>query len=214
MNINEYQELLQLKAGDFQSLKLKTNQKFKKNCITLEQIDQKATTELIDTSSKVYSDVIASIFYINPEGTLYYLSCPNEKCKRKIIQDPSGNSYTCLNCNQSYESCKARYIFTAKLGDESGNLWATFYDNVGVEIIQAEADSIRELKENDMADQLKEVLTDSWMKLFKFTIASKIEVYNGEKKIKHAVIKVQIQPDFTAETKNILDELNQFLLMQ
>jgi len=27
---------------------------------------------------------MATIAYINPEGTLYYISCPNDKCKRKV----------------------------------------------------------------------------------------------------------------------------------
>lgn len=38
------------------------------------------------------------------------------------------------------------------------------------------------------------------MKQYKFTIASKIETYNGEKKIKHSAIKISLEPDYSRET--------------
>ena len=32
-------------------------------------------------------------------------------------------------------------------------------------------------------------------------------MYNGDKKLKHTVTKVQLEPEYARETKNILEEL-------
>ena len=44
------------------------------------------------------------------------------------------------------------------------------------------------------------------MNLHKFTISSKIEFFNGERKVKHTVIKVELEPNYIGLLKQNLFE--------
>lgn len=69
---------------------------------TLARLEEETSQKLVDANEKVFSDVKAFLVFIrNSEmTTLYYLSCPTEKCMRKVVEDSDG--WRCEKCNKSY----------------------------------------------------------------------------------------------------------------
>jgi hypothetical protein len=47
--------------------------------------------------------VKAYLTHVKTDGTLYYLSCPDDACKKKIMKDESNNNYPCAGCNKVHD---------------------------------------------------------------------------------------------------------------
>ena len=69
---------------------------------TLAKLEEESTQKLLDVSDKLFSDVKAYIVFIrnNETATLYYLSCPTDKCMRKVVEESDG--WRCEKCNKSF----------------------------------------------------------------------------------------------------------------
>lgn len=51
-------------------------------------------------ADKVFSEVRCFIEVIRTTGTMWYLSCPNEKCRKKVIDEENS---MCPHCNTNYD---------------------------------------------------------------------------------------------------------------
>lgn len=69
---------------------------------TLAKLEEEASEKLVDVNDKLFSDVKAYLAFIrnNENATLYYLSCPTEKCLRKVLEESDG--WRCEKCNKSF----------------------------------------------------------------------------------------------------------------
>lgn len=72
----------------------------------LARLEEEASLKLIDANDKIYSDVKAFVVFIrnSESSTLFYLSCPAEKCMRKVIEESDG--WRCEKCMKSYPEVK------------------------------------------------------------------------------------------------------------
>ena len=72
------------------------------NFKSLAKVEEESTQKLIDVNEKLFTDVKAFLVFIrNSETTnLYYLSCPTEKCMRKVVEDSDG--WRCEKCNKNF----------------------------------------------------------------------------------------------------------------
>lgn len=58
-----------------------------------------------------------------------------------------GNNYRCENCNQSYATCKATYLISAKVSDFTDSLFVNFYREEGEAIMGMPAEVFRSKEE-------------------------------------------------------------------
>ena len=110
---------------------------------SLLKLEEESAQKLLDVNDKIFSDVKAYVVFIrNSETTtLYYLSCPTEKCMRKVIEESDG--WRCEKCNKTfpevlynkqflnfniYNQPIARFILSAKISDDTGSAWVSIYD--------------------------------------------------------------------------------------
>lgn len=68
------------------------------------------------------------VTYIKEGQKMYYDSCLNEDCKRKVIQIENGQ-WRCEICHMNYNDSKARLIFNLRITDETTKIYATIYDD-------------------------------------------------------------------------------------
>lgn len=68
----------------------------------LVRLEEEANLKLVDANEKIFSDVKAFVVFIrnNENAQLFYLSCPSEKCMRKVIEESDG--WKCEKCNKTY----------------------------------------------------------------------------------------------------------------
>lgn len=178
--------------------KTKRVQKYK----SLNEIEDECTIKLQEFSDKVFSDVKAYLLFlkVNENTNLYYLSCPTDKCMKKVTEE--GDSWHCEKCNKTIEEPIARYILSGKIADHTTSMWVSIYDNVGSILVGKPADELRRLKEQGQHDQVTNIIKNLQNYEYCFTIISKLELYNGEQRVKHQIHSLNVR-EFSYETQNI-----------
>lgn len=86
------------------------------------------------------------ISFIKNDDKTYYLACPDENCKRKVIEE--GNGYKCEHCNKTYDNCSPTYMLLAKISDLSDSIYVNFYREQGNQIMTVSADSMKKYKDD------------------------------------------------------------------
>ena len=75
--------------------------------------------------SQNYYYVSAYIWILKNDDKTYYLACPEDQCKRKVIEESVG--WRCTNCDKTYQNCVPTYMLSAKLADVSESFFVNFY---------------------------------------------------------------------------------------
>ena len=92
-----------------------------------------------------YYYVSAYIWILKNDDKTYYLACPNENCKRKVIEESVG--WRCSSCDQTYPSCVPTYMLSSKMADASDANFINFYKAEGTAIMGLPADKLKEIKD-------------------------------------------------------------------
>lgn len=100
---------------------------------------------MVDTDQKNLFVINGYISRIKNIDRVFYLACPNDKCRKKVTLD--GSSYRCENCNMSYETCRATYMFSAKVSDFTESLFVNFSQDQGEAIIGMPAELFKSKEE-------------------------------------------------------------------
>ena len=85
------------------------------------------------------------VAYLRNDDKTFYLACPEESCKKKVIEESVG--WRCENCNKTYPNCVPTYMLAAKISDVSDTLFVNFYRHEGTALMGLTADKLRELKD-------------------------------------------------------------------
>lgn len=101
-----------------------------------------------------------------------------------------------------------RYVFSAKIGDASGNQWMNTFDEGGVVIFGKEAGEMRALKANN--DPSFESVVDACLfQPLVLKVIVKEETYNGETRIRYTISRCE-KVDFVEESRKLLSEIATF----
>ena len=89
-----------------------------KNRILLAEIfEQKDEHDKLEDFTKKFFYISGFISYLRNDDKTYYLACPDETCKKKVMEEAVG--WRCENCNKTYPNCVPTYVITAKIADVS-----------------------------------------------------------------------------------------------
>mmetsp|Transcript_30759 Transcript_30759/g.35880 ORF Transcript_30759/g.35880 Transcript_30759/m.35880 type:complete len:644 (+) Transcript_30759:225-2156(+) len=145
------------------------------------------------------------------EGGAWYTACPNaeEPCKNRYkVTMGSDGSYYCERCQQNYNSCLHRYIFSATIGDDTSTTWVSIFDDQArVLLNQMTADEMYEELNGDPGQSAydgyfaKANFTD-WI----FTCKVKQEMNQDEMRIKTSVHSLH-PVDYAKEGRSLLDSI-------
>jgi replication factor A1 len=181
----------------------------KRVCKKVSQIESEVQALLHDNyanrETKLYYDINAQVTFI--KDTISYPSCPNDNCKKKVIQNFE-EKYECARCNQSYDEPFFRYIGTIRLSDDTGSIYATYVGDSGDKIFKQSCKEMMELKERDEM-MFRKHLRSLYFSENRVKIKAYSEVYNGESRIKY-----MIQSFFPLnENNHYANEVEQLLSM-
>lgn len=150
-----------------------------------------------------YATIQASIMYLKEDG-LYYESCPSEACNKKVSMEDNGN-YRCERCNYTYDTCDYRYMINLHVGDFTGQMWITVFDESGRSIFGLSARELKEMGEQNPED-VHNLVRGLVSKELQFKIRTKEENYNGETRQRSSCM--ELSPiDVIGETKKMLDAI-------
>lgn len=172
--------------------------------LVIEKPKRKDKLVLINTVKEnmlEYASIKGEVIYLK-EDSLYYEACPSENCNKKVVQEDNGN-FRCEKCNYVYENCQYRYMSNIHVGDFTGQIWITIFDQTGKSLFGISAKEMKEMGESnpeDVHNLIKKLIS----KEFIFKIRSKQENYNGELKLKSSSMEIS-QINLVSETNKMLD---------
>ncbi|XP_059076451.1 replication protein A 70 kDa DNA-binding subunit A-like [Cryptomeria japonica] len=127
--------------------------------------------------SETVESTIRVVVRIIKTNSFCYPACPlkfnGKECKKKCAQQ-NDNQWFCSRCQTDVPECNYKYLLQMKLQDHTGALWATAFDEVGIDILQISAKELYMLQ-YDLTTQktpqsiIKRVLLSS----FVFTLSIK-----------------------------------------
>lgn len=168
---------------------------------------EEASRQLINDNDngRLYFSVVA--YFVKPLNNLYYDSCRNENCMKKLIQR-SDNKYFCEKCHQTYDSAKPRFMSSIRVADDTGSLVLSL---AGEDFCQAIFGcSTEKLKERKEANETEynEFVTDKMYQEFKIRIVAKKEIYNNDSKIKFQAFRVDsVDRNIERNAESLFDQL-------
>lgn len=77
---------------------------------------------------KLYTNIKCTVNLVKSTGQVYYISCPNTNCQKKVEKiEGQPSMYNCPTCHQ-VANAKAKYVTTIRVVDSSGSIWLSIYD--------------------------------------------------------------------------------------
>lgn len=148
-----------------------------------------------------YVTIQASVVYVKEDG-IFYESCPGEGCNKKVTIEDNGN-YRCEKCNYIYPQCNYRYMLSMHMGDFTGQVWVSVFDESGQILFGVSASQLKKMGEENPQDS-QNLIKGLISKEYSVRLRVKDEVYNGESRKRYNCL--EITPiDVAVETKKMLD---------
>jgi replication factor A1 len=134
------------------------------------------------------------IAHINADKDLYYLA--NAENGRKVVRQPDGKLW-CEGDGKFVDACEHRYIFLARVEDESGEAYLNVFNSDGGRLLGGKtADELAAMREGGGEggeggggeDALRRVLKSAQWTPWVFTVQCKSREYNGERRMRYSVM--------------------------
>ena len=156
------------------------------------------------------------IAHINADKDLYYLA--NAENGRKVVRQGDGRLW-CEGDGKFVEAAENRYIFLARVEDESGEAYLNVFNSDGARLLGGKtADELAEMRgaadggegEGGGGDDaaLRRVLKGAQWTPWVFTVQCKSREYNGERRMRYSVMSAA-PVDFREQAARMLAALNE-----
>ncbi len=145
------------------------------------------------------------------EGGAWYPACPNadEPCKNRYkVNQSTDGMWFCEKCNQSYDNCMYRFVFSATISDATSTTWVSFFDDQAKVLLNGlKADELYQTY-NDGGGQeayeavFKKAQFTDWI----FSCKVKQEMVQDEMRIKTSIQSLH-KMDYAKEGRSLLNSI-------
>ena len=109
---------------------------------------QQVTNECTGVGDKSdYASVVATINALREQAPLTYAACTTEGCGKKVIEEGI-QMYRCERCARSMDRCDHRYSFQIQIGDDTGSIWASVFNETGAVLTGRPAEEVHHMPMN------------------------------------------------------------------
>jgi replication factor A1 len=126
-----------------------------------------------------YFAVKASVQYIKQDN-FAYPACLSEGCNKKVLEVESGQ-WRCERCDKTHPKPEWRYIMSVNVGDHTGQLWLSCFDETGRIIMGMSADELQEIKEVD-EKKLGEIFSEATCKTWNWRCKAKMDSFQEQQR--------------------------------
>lgn len=166
----------------------------------------KTINDAVENSTD-FTSVKAMIMFIKDDN-LWYDSCKGEGCNKKVFLE--GNLYHCDRCNKDYEDCNTRYLVRASIGDHTGQIWVTLFDDQAQKLFEKSASEMKTISQDE---GLENVVKMYFFKEFIFRLRRKEEIYNDEARSRYTVMDIS-PVDIKKEALRILSDIRKTISLK
>ncbi|KAG5366436.1 Replication factor A protein 1 [Yarrowia sp. B02] len=141
-------------------------------------------------------------------GNFAYPACQTPDCNKKVIEN--GDEWLCEKCSKTMDKPLYRYILSINVGDATGSMWLTAFNEPAEVIMGMTADQLTEIQTSQSDDDLERAVHKVTGKQYTLRCRSKQEFYNEESKARHQVVSAQAV-DYPKDIDELIKDLDQYL---
>jgi replication factor A1 len=127
-----------------------------------------------------YFELRATTMFIRKEN-ISYPACLTDGCNKKVTEVGDG-TWRCERCDVGHPRPQHRYIMSVNVGDHSGQLWLSCFDDVGRLIMGMTADALAELRDSGDEAALSRAFEEATCRAFAFRCKAKMDTFQDQQR--------------------------------
>ncbi|AOW05464.1 hypothetical protein B0I72DRAFT_140579 [Yarrowia lipolytica] len=141
-------------------------------------------------------------------GNFAYPACQTPDCNKKVVEH--GDEWRCEKCEKNMDKPLYRYILSINVGDATGSMWLTAFNEPAEVIMGMTADQLTEIQTSQGDDEFEQAVQKVTGKQYTLRCRSKQEFYNEESKARHQVLTAQAL-DYLKDIDELIKDLDQYM---
>ena len=174
------------------------------NLNLIKEISETIATE-IDMDKQNWFFLNGYVAHIKNDERLSYPACPNENCRRKVVEDSNG--FRCENCQKTHPAYNPTYMATVRISDFTDSIYVSFLRDQGTAILGKTAQEMETFRQTQDPDTVQEYFDSLMFKKINLMVKGKYETYQNEPKMKFVAMKT-FPRSVAAENKSLLERLD------
>ncbi|KAH8998320.1 replication factor-a protein [Lactarius hatsudake] len=142
----------------------------------------------------------ATVMHIKTNN-LVYPACPTSQCFKKMTESHDG--WRCEKCGCSYEKPEYRYIVSMAVGDHTGQLWLSGFNDVGNILFGMTGNEFRAQDEANVNHIVHSATCNS----YNFVCRAFQQSFNDQTRVRYNIQRVQ-PLDYLSEMRNLVELLH------
>ncbi|KAH9079268.1 replication factor-a protein [Lactarius deliciosus] len=143
----------------------------------------------------------ATIMHIKTDN-LVYPACPT--CNKKTTESHDG--WRCEKCDRSYEKPEYRYIISMAVGDHTGQMWLSGFNDVGNILFGMTGNEFQDIRTQDEA-KVNHIVHSATCNSYNFACKASQQSFNDQNRVRYGIQKVQ-PLDYLGEMRNLVELLH------
>lgn len=129
--------------------------------------------------------VKATILYVKKDSTSYP-ACRTQTpqpCNRKVI-NTEPNEWRCERCDKTWDRPEWRYVLSINIGDHTGQMWLSCFNDTGIQIMGMTADQLQDIKdeEGSESNRIEAAFAAATCKSFVFRCKAKMDNFQDQQR--------------------------------
>ncbi|KAN0128533.1 hypothetical protein V8E53_008361 [Lactarius tabidus] len=142
----------------------------------------------------------ATIMHIKTDN-LVYPACPTSGCNKKMTENHDGG-WRCEKCDRTYEKPEYRYIISMAVGDHTGQMWLSGFNDVGTTLFGMTGNELHEMKVQDEA-KVNHIIHNATCNTYSFACRASQQSFNDQNRVRYGIQRMQ-PLDYLAEMHNLV----------
>ncbi|KAH9001416.1 replication factor-a protein [Lactarius akahatsu] len=143
----------------------------------------------------------ATIMHIKTDN-LVYPACPT--CNKKMTESHDG--WRCEKCDRSYEKPEYRYIISMAVGDHTGQMWLSGFNEVGNILFGMTGNEFQDIRAQDEA-KVNHIVHSATCNSYNFVCRASQQSFNDQNRVRYGIQRVQ-PLDYLSEMRNLVELLH------
>lgn len=175
---------------------------------TIEQVTDDVAANMPGDDKPKLFNIRAGVTYVR-SNRLFYPSCTTEGCLRKVTEETDGN-WHCAKCDKTMSEPNQRYTMTVNIGDSTGGLWVTCFNDQAESMLGKPAQEMYTLK-NENEALYNATLNSLVGREYVFRCRAKPSTYNEQDRgMNYSAVRVS-PVDYITEAALMLTTIRQSL---
>ncbi|KAH9018107.1 replication factor-a protein [Lactarius pseudohatsudake] len=145
----------------------------------------------------------ATIMHIKTNN-LVYPACPTSQCSKKMTEIHDG--WRCEKCGCSYEKPEYRYIVSMAVGDHTGQMWLSGFNDVGNTLFGMTGNEFQDIRTQDEA-KVNHIIHSATCNSYNFVCRAFQQSFNDQNRVRYNIQRMQ-PLDYLSEMRSLVELLH------